>query len=96
MSKRVRLMGTGWYRYLAILLWCFFPLSGLDGAVQLMGAGVGVAFSPEGSVGLMLLFLAASPLAFVISTGLGIWLGLRAWRKGNDANTDQQQEEISS
>jgi hypothetical protein len=95
MSKRVGLMGAAAYRYLAIFLWCFFPLAGVASGVGLLGAGIGVAFSPKGSVGLMLLFLTASPLAFAISTGLGIWLGLRAWREGKVGNADKQQAETA-
>ena len=89
MSKRVGLMGTAGRRYLAIFLWCFFPLAGLASGLVLLGNAIGVAFSPKGSIGLMLFFLTACPLAFAISTGLGVWLGLKAWKKGTVGDADQ-------
>ena len=91
MSKRIGLMGLAWYRYLAIFLWCFFPLAGLAAGWGLFVLAVGVALSAKDTIEnfMRVLFLfALSPFAFTASTALGIWLGLKAWRKGEVGNAD--------
>ncbi len=92
MSKRVDLMGTAGYRSLAIVLWCIFPLAGLTSGWVFLIIALGAALSAneiDGNVGRFLFFLVLSLLAFALCMGLGVWLGLKAWRKGKAGNAEQ-------
>jgi hypothetical protein len=74
-------MSAAGYRYLAIFLWCFFPLVGVALGLAFLVIALGVAFVTKDDYAQLFFFLALCPLSLGISTGLGIWLGLKSWRK---------------
>ena len=71
------------WRALALVLWCFSPLIGLVGGWYL-AAVIGVALSPGSNLGPLPFILTVFPLVFAVSTGLGVVLGMKAWKKGKD------------
>jgi hypothetical protein len=71
------------WRALAILLWCFSPLVGLVCGWYL-AALIGVSLFPGSNLGPLPFILTVVPLTFAVSTGLGVALGMKAWKKGKN------------
>jgi hypothetical protein len=68
------------FRWLAYVSWCFVPLAGLVGGYYL-AVIIGLAVFPGSNIGPIPFILTVWPLTFAGSTFLGVWLGLKAWKK---------------